>query len=280
MESTKTRALLVGIDGVSWRHLLAADTPNIDRVKRAGALYPVQVDQANPTISAPVWSTVLTGVDRSQHGVQHNLSHDHQLYDYPNIFEQLESIDTSIETFAAVTWPTLATNKGCGPIIRQATYVPFPGLADDPDKWAESDEMVMDYSVRQIRKGAEFAFIYFGQADCVAHNRGTGKVYQDAIERCDRLVGSLLDFVLTENNAVLPGWSLVLVTDHGHIDGGGHGGDTPEERTAWIATAGLINESSDVCGELKQSDITPALVKLFRQRSSDGEPGAVSADLQ
>lgn len=30
----------------------------------------------------------------------------------------------------------------------------------------------------------------------------------------------------------------MVCTDHGHVDAGGHGGDSDEERTAWIAASG------------------------------------------
>ena len=47
-----------------------------------------------------------------------------------------------------------------------------------------------------------------------------------------------------------------MATDHGHVLAGGHGGDSPEERTAWIVAAGTdvpttappILEQADVAG--------------------------------
>jgi hypothetical protein len=50
----------------------------------------------------------------------------------------------------------------------------------------------------------------------------------------------------------------IVATDHGHVDEGGHGGDSPEERTAWIAACGsgvptggpLILEQADVAGHV------------------------------
>ena len=33
-------------------------------------------------------------------------------------------------------------------------------------------------------------------------------------------------------------WTTVVVTDHGHLDRGGHGGREPEVATAWAAAAG------------------------------------------
>ena len=33
-------------------------------------------------------------------------------------------------------------------------------------------------------------------------------------------------------------WTIVVVTDHGHLDEGGHGGREPEVATAWAASAG------------------------------------------
>ena len=33
-------------------------------------------------------------------------------------------------------------------------------------------------------------------------------------------------------------WTVVVVTDHGHLHRGGHGGREPEVATAWVAAAG------------------------------------------
>jgi predicted AlkP superfamily pyrophosphatase or phosphodiesterase len=51
-----------------------------------------------------------------------------------------------------------------------------------------------------------------------------------------RLVGRLLGAVRCRPAG--EDWTVVVVTDHGHLDEGGHGGREPEVVTAWAAAAG------------------------------------------
>lgn len=262
----RRRALLFGLDGVGWHSLKAAHTPNLDRLGAAGAIYPVRVDDRNPTISAPVWSTILTGQEGDVHQVKDNLDKNHRLYESRNLFEQLEDIAPNLKTFAAATWPTLLTDKGSGPIIRGGGYVPNPQLPDIPSEWAKSDRQVQEYALQKLEEGYDAGFIYFGQSDCTGHNLGTGDAYREAIEQCDSLMGPLLDWAIDDSGKVREGWAVLAVTDHGHIDGGGHGGDSPEERTSWIATAGLEGVGNNRSKpELLHSEITPSIVKFLTE---------------
>ena len=54
----------------------------------------------------------------------------------------------------------------------------------------------------------------------------------------DQRVGRLLGTILSRRSYQRENWTIVVVTDHGHLDGGGHGGREPEVTTAWAAAAG------------------------------------------
>jgi len=258
------KALLFGLDGIGWHSLQDAHTPNLDRIAAAGGMYPVRVDDRRPTISAPNWATVLTGVEGDLHQVKDNLDPVHKLYETRNIFEQLSDAAPELKTFAAVTWPTLVVKTGSGPVLRGGGYVPNVDLPEIPAEWAKSDQMVHDYSLQKLEEGFDFAFIYFGQSDCTAHQLGTGDAYRESIEQCDFLMGPLLDYAL-DGTIVRDGWAVAAVTDHGHIDGGGHGGNSPQERASWIAEAGLesVRENPSEPGQLLHAEITPSLVKFL-----------------
>ena len=48
---------------------------------------------------------------------------------------------------------------------------------------------------------------------------------------------------------------MIVVTDHGHVDEGGHGGDSEVERTAWIAASGPGIEAGVDMGTLRHVDV-------------------------
>jgi hypothetical protein len=51
-------------------------------------------------------------------------------------------------------------------------------------------------------------------------------------------VSRLLGAVRSRPSSPRERWTAVVVTDHGHLDSGGHGGREPEVTTAWAAAAG------------------------------------------
>lgn len=81
-------------------------------------------------------------------------------------------------------------------------------------------------------------FVYLGAVDETAHYLGCGKEYRQAIEAADRRLGRLLSAVRDRPGHAAEQWTVIVVTDHGHRDEGGHGGRSPQERTAWIAACG------------------------------------------
>lgn len=82
------------------------------------------------------------------------------------------------------------------------------------------------------------SFVYLGAPDETAHVLGCGATYEAAIRRADARLGGLLAAVRSRASYADEQWTFLVVTDHGHVDAGGHGGRTPEERTAWVAAAG------------------------------------------
>ncbi|MDQ4214451.1 alkaline phosphatase family protein [Microbacterium sp. ASV81] len=69
--------------------------------------------------------------------------------------------------------------------------------------------------------------------------------YQQALARVDRLVSRNQDAVQRRADAGGERWILVVVADHGHVDTGGHGGDSAAERTSFISrwtTTGRLRE--------------------------------------
>lgn len=235
MGGRRTRVLVVGIDGVRHDSLREASTPWIDAVAAAGSLRPTMVDPSGPTISGPCWATIATGTLPPQHGIWGNDEPPRQPPP-PDFLSRAAA--AGLQTAAVVSWPPLLRAVGCGPIFSLDGYIPFDGREPaDPAAWDAADEQVGRFAADLLAgDGIDVAFVYLGLADEVAHAVGCGAEYRAAINTCDRRLGGLL--TATGALGADSAWNVLVVTDHGHVDTGGHGGDTPAERTAWIAGCG------------------------------------------
>src|SRR5512146_3206346 len=69
---------------------------------------------------------------------------------------------------------------------------------------------------------------------------GWSKIWRSVFRwRLSRCGDSGEDDIMLPSGSTLPGHVLVVVvTDHGHLDEGGHGGREPKVTTAWAAAAG------------------------------------------
>jgi predicted AlkP superfamily pyrophosphatase or phosphodiesterase len=105
--------------------------------------------------------------------------------------------------------------------------------------WDEADESITGLAAGiLVTDGPRLSFVYLGAVDAAGHLAGAGDVYRAAALATDRRVGRQLAAVRGRPLYPREGWMVVVVTDHGHLDRGGHGGREPEVATAWVAAAG------------------------------------------
>ena len=84
--------------------------------------------------------------------------------------------------------------------------------------------------------------------------------YREAARAADLRVGRLLDAVRSRPGYQQEGWTTVVVTDHGHLDQGGHGGREPEVVTAWAAAAGPGIDPGGPPAVTRQEQIAPLVL--------------------
>jgi predicted AlkP superfamily pyrophosphatase or phosphodiesterase len=206
------------------------------------------VDQA-PTVTAVGWSTLLSGVWPATHKVSSNENEYHLLHRYPSLLTRAFCADREIRTYAAASALIFGTHYGPGPILG-------PGLDDleflDRREYSEgfydTDPLVLERAERALHEGhADLSFVYFGQADKHAHSYGTGKDYHEVIRTLDGYLGTLLAAIRSRPTFAREDWLVALATDHGHLDEGGHGGGTWQERQSFLV-AGLLGEQSGADG--------------------------------
>ncbi|MGW3498068.1 alkaline phosphatase family protein [Streptomyces sp. NPDC001020] len=248
--------LVVGIDGVRYDLLGQVPTPHLDAVAESGFLTPVRIDLSTPTMSGPCWATIATGVGPAKHGIWGNNFTGNRLEVFPDFATRLAREDGR-RTFVAGGWEPLMIQRDGGPLFRAPGRLTFIGPADhSPKAWDDCDEQITAEAEHVFATSdPEASFVYLGAVDETGHALGCGAEYREAIRRADERLGRLLAAVHGRRSYANEAWTVIVVTDHGHVDAGGHGGDTPEERTAWIAGTGPQFPPGKPVGTLRHPDV-------------------------
>lgn len=263
----KQHILVIGVDGCRHDSLLKAHTPHLDALAGQGFLAPVRVDERNPTISGPVWSTVASGVYSDLHGIRDNQLAGHRLVEYPDFLSRVREQVPGATTFAAAAWGPLVTESAGGPVFAPGGY--RPGLPVDSEEGELDVIEVMDEAVTSrvartlLHDAPTVTFAYLLLVDMVGHHEGVTPRYQEAIERCDEQIGVMLAAIEQRPTRSDEDWTVIVLTDHGHRDAGHHGGDSDEERTAWMCAAGPGLGGPGQRADVDHADVHPHILSLL-----------------
>ncbi|GIG58906.1 AP endonuclease [Longispora fulva] len=254
--SPSRRIVVFGVDGVRTDTLAAARTPRIDAIAADGFHVAFELNDLAPTVSGPGWSNVATGVWADKHNIDGNIFADHRLADYPDFLTRLRTAWPEIRTYAAADWPPLVGPDCEGPVFANPHRV-LRLEASSHDYDSTGADIALD-AARTLGEGDyHAAFVYFGEPDEICHHEGVTPNYLAAVERADARIGQVLDAIRARPGYAAEEWTFVVVTDHGHIDTGGHGGRDPWEARAWIAASGPGIPTGEVTAE--HADIAPSV---------------------
>jgi predicted AlkP superfamily pyrophosphatase or phosphodiesterase len=265
MVPTLRHVLVIGVDGVRFDLLSPELTPVIWGFGSLGFLEPVPVDETTPTWSGPCWATIATGRGVAGHGITGNDLTGHRLAEHPDFVTV--ATRAGLPTLLAVSgWPPLALAEDGGPLFAEAGRREFVAI---PERslvgWDEADEAVTALAASILAAdGPRVSFVYLGAVDAVGHVLGAGAAYREATRAADQRVGRLLAAVRSRPSFAAEDWTAVVVTDHGHLDQGGHGGREPEVVTAWAAAAGPGIEPGGPARITRQTDVAPLVLAAIR----------------
>jgi predicted AlkP superfamily pyrophosphatase or phosphodiesterase len=232
------KVLVIGIDGVRPDVLAEVATPNLDALAAEGVLI-TDARTGFPTVSGPGWSSLLTGVWPAKHGVTDN-DFAGKRYDlYPDFLSRIEEERPELSTFAIADWTPLVQADDGSPTI--SDRIDDRRVLDGYEiGWAEADERAVEQAVEVISgSDPDALFVYLGNPDETSHAHGSiGSEYRSSIELADRHVGLLVAAVRGRAGYEEEDWLILSSTDHGRRADGGHGGDSPEERTIYFLASG------------------------------------------
>lgn len=242
------KVLVVGLDGALLSRIEDADTPHLDALMAAGLTAPssIYANPLAPTMSGPGWSTLITGVWPDKHNVRDNAFTGHRFAQYPDFLTRIETARPALSTYAVCSWAPITDTILSAKVD---TRVSTPGVEYDTGTTARA--------VARLRDGdPDAVFVHLDNIDHAGHDHGAASgQYLDAIRTVDGQVGQIVDAVRSRPAYGDEDWLIMVTTDHGHTDAGGHGGSSLPERQTFLIATGPTLAPGSVRYDVKMPDV-------------------------
>src|SRR5262245_47107526 len=243
-ETARPKVLYIGIDGTRFDAIEKADTPHLDELVKDGiysdhCLILGDRYQKNDTISGPGWSSILCGVWADKHGVHDNSFKGAKYEQFPHLFARLKEVRPDAKTVSLVTWEPIHKLIVSKADVSLNYERKEHGVAD----YDRYDSQAAAEAVKQLTDGnPDLLFLYIGQVDVAGHAHGfhpSVNEYVAAIERADKLVGSVVAAVKARKTYPSEDWLIIVTSDHGGKGTGHSGGhETPEIFNSFLIVSG------------------------------------------
>lgn len=255
-EKKEKKVVLIIIDGVPADVLESVHTPNMDAIAKVGGYARAYQGGENggysqtPTISAPGYMNMITGVWGNKHNVWGN-SVRNPNYNYWNIFRTAEELKPELHTAIFSTWEDNRT-KLIGESKPEAGSIKldysFDGFELDTVAFPHGnsrifihqiDEHVANQAAGYIKDVApDVSWVYLEYTDDMGHSFGDSPQMIESVEMADDQIGRIWKSIQYREENFNEEWMIAVTTDHGRSpsDGKGHGGQSERERTTWIVT--------------------------------------------
>ncbi|MEE1755240.1 alkaline phosphatase family protein [Streptomyces sp. SP18CS02] len=246
----RPKSLVIGIDGATFAAFDKAGMPNIKNLMATGmtATSNLYAAPMAPTSSGPGWSSIATGVWPDKHKVVDNAFTGADFARYPDYATRMEAAAPALNTLVVGTWSPVATT-----VFGPATDTRLTG-ADDADTTAKAVS-------RLASTDADATFVHLDEVDGAGHSYGAASpTYLNALTTADARVGKLLQAVTSRPAYGDEDWLIMLTADHGHTDGGGHGGNSQQERQTFVIANGAGFAPGSVRHDVKVTDVAPTVL--------------------
>lgn len=241
------------------------DVSAIQKLQQTGGIYlgycggETGTETEQTTSTSASWTSHFTGVWGTKHGIKTN--DDSKNMQYKTFM--LEYAEQGLNTALAFDWDQyLDVNlkeevkyvmKNNLPMqfcdidraktdklknTRAETLALYNFVAPEtPSDSAPYDTGIRDYVLDRMAQGDDIICGIFHNIDSAGHSYGFGisPQYKATVLNCDMYANSVLNAVAKREKNYNEEWLVVFANDHGGL-GTGHGGQSLEERTIWIAT--------------------------------------------
>lgn len=209
-----------------------AEMPFLQRLAAAGSLRVLVAEFPSYTYAS--LTTLVTGIIPFYSGVRLNSGRPHPRFD---------------------TLLSLANRMGVGVFVSAREWRDFDRALDAGT--APSVEHVPFDALPFRTRRRELGWIHLDEVDAAGHRRGAAsELYRAAARHVDAQLASVASALDFEQD------TLVVLSDHGHLDRGGHGGDEPDARRGIFVAVGPKVRSQSELAPARLRDVCATIAAL------------------
>ena len=250
--------LLIGLNGVSAETFQYAQTPNINALLKTGSIS-LKTRAVLPTLSAPNWSSHLTGAGPEETGVTNNnwLLNNYTIEPttkdndghFPSIFNIIKQNNPQALTAMFYDWDWL------GEFIN----LKFVDKAVMTSSYTETTDKATEYI--KSNKPA-FTFVFYGTPDEVGTIDGHLTIeYYLSIKKIDEEIAKLISAL--KDAGIFNETNIIIVSDHGGINKGQSGESMSEIEVPWIITGPGVVRNRVMQGSNDVTNTAPTIAYLL-----------------
>jgi hypothetical protein len=241
----------------------AAVMPNLAGLREGGAS--ARIHSEAPSYSEPAYTTLLTGASPEiSDGPVINLDYeDIPLFTQDNLFSAAHRTGLRTAISGYYWFEKLVPQSD----VDLRFYTPVE------DRTA--DEAVLAAVLPWLRdRSAELVLIHLDQVDYAGHHEGGARDprWNEAARRVDDMIGEVIKELDLSRDTIL------VLSDHGHIGIGGHGGQDADVLVQPLVLAGK-GIRSGAYGDINQVDIAPTLAALLGVAVPSSSQGQVRTEM-
>jgi len=255
----RKNVVLIGLDGWAGCHFDKYEMPTIKKICSEGA-YTTKKRSVLPSVSAPNWTSILTGCGVELHG---HTKWNSEVPDLPSrvvskygkcpgIFGVLRDAYPDIKTACFYDWNVIGSLVETRAANTVQFFKPSPtceAVADAASKYIVSEK-------------PDFVFVYFSQPDEDGHKYGFGSPeYMERLKKLDKLVEKVVQAV--RDSGKFDDTVFVIVSDHGG-KGKSHSGISLEESEApFIVWGAGIRKNFEITDSVVSIDVAPTIAEIM-----------------
>jgi len=238
------KVLVVGLDGTRPDALRVSGLDELIEGRLPGASFYYSYaggDPADgslqPTLTAPGWTSILTGSWADRHGVTKNfgVAAIDKARDLPSFPAAVVAAYPGKKAAVLAAWEVIVDGSTYGD---EGIYRFFPGKGYYSGDYGSKDPEVVAKASLCISEDYDVVFLVIDFVDHAGHLYGFSPYverYTASIRRALGMAGQLVDAMRARPGFDSEDWLVLLTTDHG-AKGRDHGGQSPEERGTFIVS--------------------------------------------
>ncbi|NHJ04748.1 MAG: hypothetical protein EAX90_07990 [Candidatus Heimdallarchaeota archaeon] len=251
-ENITDKLLIFFVDGMRYDRMLDANTPNMDALRANGTTF-ANFRSVLPSYSRVNYAAFTTGSSTNITNVYSN-GYDKELA-IPTFYDVISTTNRTLGVATgSIAW-VLFLGKNAD-VITKIDYEYHATTGDEAIKDALLETIDENYSDIQL--------VTFGTVDGMGHEVGAASPeYIETIENVDSYIGEILDYY--QSHSYLENTTIVLFSDHGMADIGGHGDDKDQQTHATLILAGKgIKNKGKIENDLvKINSVAPTILTMF-----------------